>query len=71
MKIKQILSQHRRDLRAVYECDHCGHSHEASGYDDDYFHNTVIPSMPCPECQKTASENYVPNETKYPAGMVL
>ena len=24
MKIKQINSQHRRDLRVDYECEHCG-----------------------------------------------
>lgn len=24
MKIKKILSQNRRDFRAIYECEHCG-----------------------------------------------
>ena len=69
MKIKTILSQHRRDFYAIYECEHCGHTHEGSGYDDAYFHNTVIPDMVCPECGKKAGENYRPLTTKFPEGM--
>lgn len=58
MKIKEIKSQNRRDFRAVYECEHCGHTHEGSGYDDAYFHNQVIPAKECPKCSKTASDTY-------------
>ena len=47
MKIKEITSQSRRDFYAVYECDHCGHTEEGRGYDDAYFHKSVIPNMPC------------------------
>lgn len=39
MKIKKIISQHRRDFQAVYECEHCGYTVESYGYDDEYFHN--------------------------------
>ena len=69
MKIKTILNQHRRDFQAIYECEYCGHTHEGSGYDDAYFHNTVIPDMVCPECGKKAGENYRPLTTKFPEGM--
>jgi len=31
MKIKKIVSQHRRDFIAIYECEHCGH--EEKGVD--------------------------------------
>ena len=69
MRIKEILHQHRRDFRAIYECEHCGFIKEDSGYDDAYFHRTVIPDMECPQCGKKAGANYRPLTTKYPEGM--
>lgn len=68
MRIKEILSQNRRDFRAIYECEHCGYTKEDNGYDDANFHNNVIPDMVCPECGKKASENHRPLATKYPEG---
>ena len=65
MKITKIISQHRRDFRAIYECQHCGHEYEGSGYDDFHFHNIVIPNMKCPVCNKEAGEDYRPLTTKY------
>ena len=70
MKIRQILSQNRRDFSADYECEHCGYiDHNKSGYDDAYFHETVIPEMVCPQCGKQAGENYRPLTTKYAEGV--
>lgn len=71
MKIKTITSQHRRDFRAIYECDHCGHEHEGQGYDDANFHQNVIPGMKCQECGKTAGEDYRAVATKYPEGQIV
>ena len=68
MKIKQILSQHRRDFRARYECDHCGNTEHSYGYDDANFHQNVIPKMVCKKCNKTSPEDYRPLQTKYPEG---
>jgi len=68
MKIKKITHQHRRDFSAIYECEHCGHTHEGGGYDDANFHQNVIPKMECPDCGKTAGEEYRPLATKYPEG---
>lgn len=65
MEIKTILSQTRRDFQAIYECEHCGHTQEDSGYDDSYFHKNVIPKMECRECGKKADDNYRPLATKY------
>ena len=65
MKIKKIISQMRRDFTAVYECEHCGHEEEDSGYDDDNFHQNVIPERKCTQSGKTAEENYRPLTTKY------
>ena len=65
MRIKQIISQHRRDFNAIYECEHCGNTFKDSGYDDSYFHREVIPKMKCKKCEKTASENYRPLSTKH------
>ena len=71
MRIKEILSQHRRDFQAIYECEHCGYVKEDSGYDDTYFHSTVIPNMECPKCGKKAGSNYRPLTTKYPEGFQI
>ena len=71
MKIKEIVSQSRRDFTAVYECEHCGHTHKGSGYDDSYFHNHVIPGMKCSECGKVAGDDYVALPTKYAANEVV
>ena len=50
MKIRRITSQHRRDFRAIFECEYCGFEKEQSGYDDSYFHQHVIPKMKCEKC---------------------
>lgn len=67
MRIQKIESQTRRDFYAIYECEHCGHTEKGSGYDDDNFHQNVIPKMKCEKCGKTADENYQPRITKHPA----
>ena len=71
MKIERIISQHRRDFRAIYQCEHCDHTIEARGYDDEHFHSTVIPAMKCVECGKTASDDYRPLTTKYSADVII
>lgn len=69
MRIKEIISQHRRDFEVIFECEHCGHTETKNGYDDANYHQNVIPTMKCPECGKVAGENYRPLTTKYPEGM--
>lgn len=66
MRIKEIKSQSRRDFTAVYECEHCGDTHEAPGYDDQHFHEVVVPGMVCKKCGRAAGKNYRPLATKYP-----
>lgn len=68
MKIKRIISQHRRDFNAVFVCESCGKEETKSGYDDTYFHQHVIPKMICQQCGKTAPDLYTPLEPKYPDG---
>lgn len=65
MRIDKIISQHRRDFQAIYKCEHCGWAHESYGYDDDYFHQNVVPKMQCESCDKKAGADYVPRQTKY------
>lgn len=65
MHIKKIISQHRRDLAVIYECEHCGHSFQGSGYDDANFHNNAVPTFKCEKCEKTADESYRPLTPKY------
>ena len=69
MKIKKIVSQHRRDFTAIYECEHCGNTYQDNGYDDANFHQNVIPKIKCKQCKKTSGEEYIPLATKYPEGM--
>ena len=72
MKIKQINSQNRRDFYADYECEHCEHvEKDRGGYDDDNFHQNVIPDMVCPQCKKKSNKNYRPLKTKYDAYEVI
>ena len=71
MKIKEILSQNRRDFTAIYKCEHCEHTHQGNGYDDSNFHNNVIPMMKCPECGETGHKHYRPLTTKYKDGEVI
>jgi hypothetical protein len=74
MKIESILSQHRRDFHALYKCEGCGHVVNGCGYDDDNFHQHVIPAMKCQSCGKSALELGVeirPLRTKYPADAVV
>lgn len=65
MKIQRITSQNRRDFYAIYVCQHCEHTQEGSGYDDSFFHESVIPTIKCDECGKAGGE-YRPLATKYP-----
>ena len=71
MKIKSIENQNRRDFFAIYECEHCGHEHRGSGYDDANFHQNVIPGIECGECGMIAGDNYRPLTTKNPAHAVV
>lgn len=71
MKIKAIVSQHRRDFRAIYECETCSFEHESSGYDDANFHENVIPQKACPKCGSSASKAYRALRPKYPAAQIV
>ena len=71
MKIKSIISQHRRDFTAIYICESCNHEEKGSGYDDSYFHNEVIPKMKCKACGAVAPDNYRGIAPKYSADMVV
>ena len=71
MKINKIISQHRRDFFAIYECQGCGDKVERSGYDDAFFHQNVIPEFKCTKCGKSTKDlgvEYRALTTKYPEG---
>jgi hypothetical protein len=71
MRIKKIISQHRRDFTAIYECEHCSATKQGIGYDDGNFHSNVIPKMMCDQCGKIADESYRALTTKYPDGQSI
>ena len=66
MRIKEITEQMRRDFWAIYECEHCDYESPSaqSGYDDEYYHNAVIPHKYCPSCLKNRA-----GETKEESGV--
>jgi len=74
MKIIKILNQHRRDFRAIYECEDCGYKVEGSGYDDRNFHDNVIPNIECGKCGKSSNTLGIKHDvtpTKYEAWEVI
>jgi ribosomal protein L37AE/L43A len=71
MKIEKIINQSRRDFTTIYKCEHCGYTYEGSGYDDTFFHESVIPKKECKKCGKTADESYRPLATRYPDDQVI
>lgn len=77
MKLIEILSQHRRDFQGKYKCEFCGHIEIDKGmdsYDDNYYHQNVIPNMKCDKCKKsTKSEKgeVAQFKTKYPEGFQI
>jgi len=74
MKIKEILSQHRRDFTAIYVCEGCGREEKSRGYDDSNFHDNVIPKMKCESCGESSISlgvDYRQLTTKYPDGFQI
>ena len=72
MKIKTMLSQHRRDFTAMLVCEHCDAEQKLTdGYDDTFFHKNVIPRIECKACGKAAPEDYRPLSTKYDDSVVV
>lgn len=53
MHLKAKTYQSRRDFEGIFACAYCGYEEENWGYDDAYFHHTVIPGMECPKCHRT------------------
>lgn len=56
MKIKEVLSQNRRDFHAIYVCESCQNEQKSSGYDDRNFHDNVIPNIICNKCGKSRND---------------
>ena len=71
MHIKRVLDQNRRDITAVFACEHCGHEHEKYGYDDEHFHRKVVPAMECPSCGRKQESPLRPMGTRYPDAQVV
>jgi len=74
MKIKTILSQYRNDFTATIICEHCNHEEKlTTGYDDNYYHTTVLPARTCSKCYKNRAGD-IPRltlETSYEKQIVL
>jgi primosomal protein N' len=76
MKIKEMISQNRRDFSATMECEECGHTFTlTTGYDDRYYHDEVIPNMKCPKCGKSRNDlgikQEIPTKTRYESWEVV
>lgn len=77
MKLVEKLSQNRRDFQGKYECQGCGFCKTDKGkysYDDDNFHENVIPKMKCPNCGQSTTTlglQNAPIATKYPPHQII
>lgn len=77
MKLIEKLRQSRRDFKGRYQCQGCGNieiDDSIDSYDDDYFHEQVIPAMKCKKCGKSTIDLGLHNErmaTKYPPGQLV
>lgn len=72
MFIAEILSQHRRDIKCLFKCEHCGHTETGFGYDDSYYHETALPDVKCKSCTKTANlATYIPRKPRYPDSVMI
>lgn len=70
MKMRERTYQSRRDFKAIYECESCGHvTKEIWGYDDRNYHENVIPAMRCPDCGEASG--VVSSRIIVPEGVVL
>lgn len=70
MRIQEITSRNRRDFQAIYVCQHCDHTKKGYGYDDSYFHDSIIPKMECEKCGKDGGK-YTPFATKYADNQIV
>lgn len=75
MKIKKIAYQHRRDFKAIHECESCGAlTGEEWDYDDRNFHDNVIPAKVCKKCGKSRNDLGItaePTPTKHDSWEVV
>ncbi len=58
MYLTRKTSQHRRDFNAKMACEFCDAPEVdlEGGYDDEYYHSTVIPSIVCASCGHAGNE---------------
>lgn len=58
--------QYRRDFTGLFYCEHCGHQQHERGYDDQYFHSHIIPTIRCNACDKPADpDNIITTTPKF------
>ena len=73
-EVNGTRQQHRRDFKADYECEGCGHiEKDVNGYDDHNFHVNVIPGFKCKECGESTNSLGVEIEdkTRAPKDLIL
>jgi len=56
MIIKEMLSQNRRDFKAIFTCESCSNDVIKNGYDDRNFHDNVIPNVKCEKCGLSSND---------------
>lgn len=57
MKIQKVTNTIGRDFWAIIECEHCNSTEKLSGgYNDSYYHNSVLPAIKCKACGKARAE---------------
>lgn len=61
MEIVNFTFIHNNDFKAIYKCEHCNSTVKMWGYNSEFFYDTVIPMVCCPNC---GLNSYKENEYK-------
>ncbi len=62
MRIAKVIARHNKQMNLRFECEYCGYVFIGTGYDCEYFHESVVPELACDSCGKTAGSGFVPKE---------
>lgn len=61
MKLEEVTWQNSNDFKGILRCEHCDSTQFMDyGYQDDNFHNNVIPAIVCISCGKRGNKT-IPN----------
>lgn len=55
MRIKKITNRIGNDIYGILDCK-CGNTRDFTGYNDNYFYDTILPNKVCDKCNKSEND---------------